>query len=79
MHHNWSHEILLVPFFTTIGAGQYGGLDTLNSKIHTLFKILDTDPGWYSNSGKIAATIPEQQEEEEEEQQEQYTWLVASD
>ena len=32
-------------------AGRYGCLDTLNSKIHPLFQILDTDPGWCNNSG----------------------------
>ena len=32
-------------------AGRYGHLDTLNSKIHPLFQILDTDPGWGNNSG----------------------------
>ena len=32
-------------------AGRYGRLDTLNSKIHPLFQILDTDPGWCNNSG----------------------------
>ena len=32
-------------------AGRYGCLDTLNSKIHLLFQILDTDPGWCKNSG----------------------------
>ena len=30
---------------------QYSHLDTLNSKIHPLFQILDTDPGWCNNSG----------------------------
>ena len=33
-------------------AGRYGRLDTLNSKIHPLFQILDTDPGWCNNSGE---------------------------
>ena len=32
-------------------AGRYGHLDTLNSKMHPLFQILDTDPGWCNNSG----------------------------
>ena len=36
------------------GAGLYGHLDTLNSQIHPLFQILDTDPGWYNNSGIVA-------------------------
>ena len=36
-------------------ARQYGCLDTLNSKIHPLFQILDTDPGWCKNSGAGAA------------------------
>ena len=31
-------------------AGRYGLLDTLNSKIHPLFQILDTGPGWCNNS-----------------------------
>ena len=31
--------------------GIYGHLDTLNSKIHPLFQILDIDPGWCNNSG----------------------------
>ena len=31
-------------------AGRYSNLDTLNSKIHPLFQILDTDPGWCNNS-----------------------------
>ena len=31
-------------------AGRYGRLDILNSKIHPLFQILDTDPGWCNNS-----------------------------
>ena len=35
-------------------ASQYGHLDTLNSKIHPLFQILDTDPGWCNNSGIVA-------------------------
>ena len=35
-------------------AGQYGCLDTLNSKIYPLFQILDTDPGWCKNSGIVA-------------------------
>ena len=30
-------------------------LDTLNSKIHSLFQIFDTDPGWCKNSGGGAA------------------------
>ena len=36
-------------------AGQYGRLDTLNSKIRPLFQILDTDPGWCKNSGAAGA------------------------
>ena len=35
-------------------AGQYGHLDTLNSKIDPLFQILDTDPGWCNNSDIVA-------------------------
>ena len=35
-------------------AGRYGRLDTLNSKIHQLFQILDTDPGWCNNCGIVA-------------------------
>ena len=35
-------------------AGRYGRLDTLNSKIHPLFQILVTDPGWCKNSGIFA-------------------------
>ena len=34
-------------------AGQYSCLDTLNSKIHPLFQILDKDPGWCKNSGIV--------------------------
>ena len=36
-------------------AGQYGRLDTLNSKICPLFQILDTDPGWNKNSRGVGA------------------------
>ena len=36
-------------------AGRYGRLDTLNSKIHPLFQILDTDAGWCNNSGGAGA------------------------
>ena len=36
-------------------AGQYGRLDTLNSKIYPLFQILDTDPGWCNNSRERGA------------------------
>ena len=35
-------------------AARYGCADTLNSKIHPLFQILDTDPGWCKNSGNVA-------------------------
>ena len=31
-------------------AGRYGHLDTLCSKIHPLFLILGTEPGWGNNS-----------------------------
>ena len=40
--------------FLSYWAGRYGRLDTLNSKIHPLFQILDTDPGWCKNSGIVA-------------------------
>ena len=29
-------------------------LDTLNSKIHQFFQILDTDPGWRKKSGIVS-------------------------
>ena len=35
-------------------AGRYSCLDTLNSKIHPLFQILDTDLGWCNNSRIVA-------------------------
>ena len=35
-------------------ARRYGHLDTLNSKIHPLFQILDTDLGWCNNSEIVA-------------------------
>ena len=35
-------------------AGLDGHLDTMNSKVHPLFQILDTDPGWCNNSGIVA-------------------------
>ena len=35
-------------------AGRYGRLDT-HYRIHQLFQILDTEPGWCNNSGAAAA------------------------
>ena len=36
-------------------ARRYCCLDTLNEKIHPLFQILDTEPGWCNKSGAGAA------------------------
>ena len=46
----WCHLKMILSYW----AGRYGHLDTLNSKIHPLFQILDTDPGWCKNSGIVA-------------------------
>ena len=47
----WRRHLEIILFYR---AGRYGHLDTLNSKIHPLFQILDTDPGWCNNSGIVA-------------------------
>ena len=49
-------------------ACRYGNLDTLNSKIHPLFQILDTDPGWCNNSRGMEEEENEEDEDEEEEE-----------
>ena len=59
-------------------AGRYGCLDTLNSKIHPLFQILDTDPGWYNNS-RIVACNNSGGAGGAAGEEEEYIWLTASD
>ena len=41
-------------------AGRYGHVDTLNSKIHPLFQILDKDQGWCKNSEIVACKNSEE-------------------
>ena len=60
-------KLFLVPYFTTIevvaplenepilSGRLIRSLDILNSKIHPLFQILDTDSGWCKNSGIVAS------------------------
>ena len=50
-HPWWSHLKIILSY----RAGRYGRLDTLNSKIRSLFQILDTDQGWCENSGGAGA------------------------
>ena len=55
----WKYFYLIVcilfwkkkKIFLSYQAGQYGRLDTLNSRILPLFQILDTEPGWCNISG----------------------------
>ena len=45
-------------------AGRYIHLDTLNSKIHPLFQILDTETRWWK-SEKLKSEKQEQEEQPE--------------
>ena len=44
-------------FSSTYWAGRYYHLDTLNSRIHPLFQILDTEQEFYTNSRRAAGRI----------------------
>jgi len=68
-----SRIIFLILFFTTFGVawqyhlkmilpyrtGQYSHLVTLNSKIHPLFYIFDTETGWCEKSKKQQQELQE--------------------
>ena len=57
-------NILIVIFIyvaTSESTLEDGHLDTLNSQMHPLFQILDTEPGWSNNSRAEGAAEGEAQ------------------